>query len=148
LPESEALLRRSTFKILGAACVALGVTGAFLPVLPSTIFFILAAGCFARSSPHLEQKILDHPVFGPPVSAWRKHGAIPVNAKLYAVAGMSAGYALFYWMTAPATWSALAVAAGMLASAAFVVNRPSGPKPAENATSPESSEGASSNIGN
>ena len=86
-------MHRTTFIILGLACVAVGIVGAFLPILPSTIFFILAAACFARSSPRLEKKILDHPVFGPPVISWREHGAIPLNAKLYAIAGMCFGYA-------------------------------------------------------
>jgi hypothetical protein len=106
----------------------LGIIGAFLPILPSTIFFICAAGCFARSSPRLEQKILDHPLFGPPVVAWRKHGAIPANAKMYAVGGMIFGYAVFYWSAAPAPWLAVLVGLGIAACALFVVTRPSGPK--------------------
>lgn len=141
-------MRRSTFKLLGAACVALGVTGAFLPVLPSTIFFILAAGCFARSSPHLEQKILDHPVFGPPVIAWRQHGAIPPMAKVYAICGMSAGYALFFWTTDPGFYAAIAVAVFMAGSAVYVLTRPSGPKPKEEPDTSSDQDGASSNIGN
>lgn len=121
-------MRRATFKLLGAACVALGVTGAFLPILPSTIFFILAAGCFARSSPRLEARILNHLVFGPPVIAWREHGAIPVKAKFYAVAGMTCGYAVFFWLSAPPAWLAALVGCAMLACAGFVVSRPSGPQ--------------------
>jgi uncharacterized membrane protein YbaN (DUF454 family) len=129
-------LHRTTFIILGLACVAVGIVGAFLPILPSTIFFILAAACFARSSPRLEKKILDHPVFGPPVISWREHGAIPLNAKLYAIAGMCFGYALFYWGTAPQLWLAAVVAVGMIGCAIYVVSRPSGPTPKDQGADP------------
>lgn len=141
-------MHRSTFILLGLACVAVGIIGAFLPILPSTIFFIGAAACFARSSPRLEQKILDHPVIGPSVVAWRHHGAIPPNAKLYAVAGMIFGYAVFYWSAAPANWLAILVALGMIACAAYVVSRPSGPKSASETPAEAGSSSAPSDVGN
>ncbi len=121
-------MRRFTFKLLGTGCVGLGIIGAFLPILPSTIFFILAAGCFARSSPALEAKILNHPIVGPPVIAWREHGAIPVKAKAIAITGMAVGYVFFYWSTAPAPWLAAGIAVIILGCATYVVSRPSGPK--------------------
>ncbi|WP_299484089.1 YbaN family protein [uncultured Roseibium sp.] len=121
-------MRRITFKLLGAGCVGVGIVGAFLPLLPSTIFFILAAGCFARSSPALEARILNHPVFGPPVIAWREHGAITPKAKIVAVIGMTIGYLLFYWSASPNIWLAAVTAIFMFACATYVVSRPSGPK--------------------
>lgn len=120
-------MRRTTFKILGAGCAGLGIVGAFLPVLPSTIFFILAAACFARSSPALEARILNHPVFGPPVIAWREHGAIGRRAKTVAVAGMAFGFGVFFYTVQPALWFAILVGLFIAACAAFVLTRPSPP---------------------
>ncbi len=122
-------MKRASFKLLGALSAAVGIVGAFLPLLPSTIFFILAAALFARSSPELEARIINHPVIGPPVIAWREHGAIPHKAKLLAFAGMFAGYILFVWSVSPGLWLAVFVALTMIACALYVGTRPSGPQP-------------------
>ncbi len=113
---------------LGFVLVAVGLVGAVLPLLPTTIFFILAVPCFARSNARMEAWILDHPQFGAPVRAWIRHGAIPPMAKLMALSGIAIGYGLFAY-GARAHPLALGLGGGfMLACAAFVATRPSGPK--------------------
>lgn len=116
---------RSLFALAGLFFVALGVVGAFLPVLPTTPFLILAAACFARSSPRLEAWLLSHPVFGPMLSDWRQRGAIPRHAKLAALGGCTLGYTLFWFGTHPAVMPAIAVALLMLTGLAYVFSRPS-----------------------
>lgn len=66
---------------LGAAFLALGVVGIFLPLLPTTPFLLLAAACFARASRRLHHWLLNHAVFGPIVLEWREHRAIPYQTK-------------------------------------------------------------------
>ncbi|GGE79542.1 YbaN family protein [Stappia taiwanensis] len=109
---------------LGAFSVAIGVIGAFLPLLPSTIFFIAAAGCFAKSSPRLEEWIVSHPQFGPGVRAWRENGAIAPRAKMLAVGGMGFGFYMFYLGAEPDWPLALAVALTLACCAAYVLSRP------------------------
>jgi uncharacterized membrane protein YbaN (DUF454 family) len=70
----------------GCLCVATGIVGIFIPGLPTTIFLIIALWAFTRSSPRLEGWLLGHPRLGPPLRAWRRHGAIPRRAKVLAVA--------------------------------------------------------------
>ena len=113
----------------GMASVGLGLAGVVLPLLPTTPFMILAAACFARSSPRLEAWILGHRRFGPLVRAWRENGAIPRKAKVLACTGMAVGFAVFFLSVHPDLWLALAVAAALAACAAFVVSRPSGSRP-------------------
>lgn len=81
--------------------VGVGIVGAFLPVLPSTIFFILAAYCFGRSSQRLEQWLLQHPRFGKTLRTWREHRAMTAGSKNLAFAGMSLGIILLMVSEAP-----------------------------------------------
>jgi len=103
----------------------LGLIGAFLPVMPSTIFLIAAAWCFGRSSPQLEEWLLGHPRFGPTLRQWQDEGAVAPRAKVAACLGMAAGYALFWIGSSPGPALAVAVAIFMAGGAAYVVTRPS-----------------------
>lgn len=116
---------RRVYFVLGLFLVALGSVGALLPVLPTTPFLILAAACFARSSPRLENWLLTHPRFGTTLVAWREHGAIPLKAKLMSLAGMSVGFLLFWYGSKPGPLLMASVGALMLAGLAYVFSRPS-----------------------
>jgi uncharacterized membrane protein YbaN (DUF454 family) len=48
----------------GTLCVALGVIGIFLPLMPTTVFLLMAAACYARSSDRFYQKLVNHRVLG------------------------------------------------------------------------------------
>ena len=116
---------RVVYFCMGWVLVALGVIGAVTPLLPTTIFLIGAAGCFARSSPRLEAWLLDHPTFGKPLRDWRASGAISRPAKIMACAGMTFGFVVFWFSAHPSLLLAAGVAVLLLACAAYVVSRPS-----------------------
>ena len=56
-----------------------------MPGLPSTVFFIGAAACFARSSPRFEQWVLNLPRIGGLVRDYRSGLGMPRRAKIIAV---------------------------------------------------------------
>jgi uncharacterized membrane protein YbaN (DUF454 family) len=116
---------RIPYLCLGWAMMVLGFIGAFVPLMPTTIFLILASWFFARSSPRFETWLLDHPRFGLTLRAWNEAGAVPRHAKIAACIGMTIGFALFWIGAHPSFWLAALVAALMLASAVYVVTRPS-----------------------
>ncbi len=118
-------LARGVWMALGGLSVALGAIGAFLPIMPTVPFLILAAACFARGSPRVERWMLDHPRFGPPIRDWRARGAIPLRAKLFAVGGMAGGYTVTLLAVAPGLMVALPLAAALALVAAWMFSRPS-----------------------
>ena len=96
-------MKTPVYRALGALSVVLGVIGAFLPLLPTTPFLILAAWFFARSHPEWEEKLLNHPKAGLAIRAWRDHGAIPRVAK-QAAGILLAISAIGGWLTLPDPW--------------------------------------------
>ncbi len=125
---SRSPLQRAVYLCLGLVMVGLGIIGAILPLMPTTIFLILAAWFFSRSSPRLEAYLMNSR-FGGPLRDWRENGAISRKSKMLALTGMSVGYAVFLIASKPSVFLAIAVGASILASAAYVVSRPGSTEP-------------------
>ena len=107
----------------GLLSLALGIVGIALPVVPTVPFLLLAAAAFARSSPRLERRILNHPTYGPPVRAWRERGAISRLAKIWATLAMGCGVGFSLFVGMP-VWVVATQAAICTAIAAYLVTRP------------------------
>ena len=76
------ILTRLMLIIVAALAIIIGFIGIFLPILPTVPFLLLAAYCLARSSPKLEQRLLDHPRLGPMIKMYRDGKGIPRRAKI------------------------------------------------------------------
>lgn len=116
---------RGALLTLGFVCLGIGVVGIVLPGLPGTVFLILAAWCFTRSSPRFEAWLLAHPRLGPPVRQWREGGAIPRRAKWFACLSMATSWLILLATEAPA-YVKLGVPLILVAVAGYIVTRPDG----------------------
>jgi uncharacterized membrane protein YbaN (DUF454 family) len=82
----------------GIFCLVLGVAGIFLPLLPTTPFFLLAAACFFRSSEPLYAWLINHKFFGKRIQYYRVYKAISLRSKLLSLAllWLTIGYSAFF----------------------------------------------------
>lgn len=69
----------------GMLFVGLGILGMVLPLLPSTVFFLLAAAAFAHSSERLYTWLIEHKLFGSLIRDYRLYRAIPLRAKITSI---------------------------------------------------------------
>lgn len=118
-------MQRYLYLGMGWVCVALGFIGVWVPLLPTTIFLIIACWAFTKSSPELRQWLLDHPRFGASLANWYDYGVISVRAKASAVALMAASFAIIWFSADIGPAGLAAVALTLAACGAFVVTRPS-----------------------
>jgi uncharacterized membrane protein YbaN (DUF454 family) len=85
--------------VCGTICVGLGILGIFLPLMPTTVFLLLAAACYARSSERFHRRLVEHPVLGAYISQRR---GMTTRQKVFTLA--------LLWLTLGATmiWTARA----------------------------------------
>ncbi|MCS7229733.1 MAG: YbaN family protein [Candidatus Kryptonium sp.] len=83
---------------LGFIFVGLGILGAFLPILPTTPFLLLAAACFARSSKKFYNWLLNHKIFGSYIRNYREQRGITLRGKILSLSIMwlVMGYTAFF----------------------------------------------------
>lgn len=117
---------RLSFLLLGHVCLAVGMVGLFVPLLPTTPFVLLAAFCYSRGSERLHRWLTAHPRLGAPIRDWQQHGVIRPRAKwvstLLIVASLAYPVA-FKGLPLPVTLIVGLVGVGVLA---FIHTRPSG----------------------
>jgi uncharacterized membrane protein YbaN (DUF454 family) len=107
-------LRRWAWFGLGWLAVGLGSVGVVVPGLPTTGFFVLAAACFARSSPRFERWVLSLPSVGPMVRDYRAGLGMPRRAKVLAITMMLAACGISALVVDSPLVDGLIVAAGLV----------------------------------
>jgi uncharacterized protein len=67
----------------GTLCVGLGVLGIFVPLLPTTVFLLLAAACYARSSERFHQRLLNNRWLGAYIRNYREGRGMSTGEKTW-----------------------------------------------------------------
>ena len=98
LAPARSRIARGAWSIVGLAAVALGAVGIIVPGLPTTVFFIIAAWAFSKSSPRLEAWVLGLPKIGPMVQDHRDGLGMPRRAKVAAIAMIVVFVSLSAWL--------------------------------------------------
>ena len=106
-------MKRQLFLAAGLVSLALGGIGVILPLLPTVPFVILAAFCFANSSPRLESWLVEHPVFGVHIRNWRERRAITRRGKWAATVAFAVSCVLaLLFVKLP--WNLVPIAAALI----------------------------------
>ncbi|ERK18158.1 MAG: DUF454 family protein [Pantoea sp.] len=91
-------MQRILLLSLGWLAIVLGTLGIVLPLLPTTPFVLLAAWCFARSSPRFHHWLLWRSPFGRYLRHWQRHRAMPPGAKGRAMLLIILTFAVSIWL--------------------------------------------------
>ena len=86
------------WRLFALIALLLGLIGVFLPVVPTVPFILVAAWAGSQGWPQLEQYLLTHQRFGPPIRDWRESGAIARRAKALATIMMGGSMTLLWLM--------------------------------------------------
>jgi len=94
--DSEIKISRNRFLrwvliITGTFLVGIGILGIFLPLLPTTIFFILAAACYARSSERFYLWLMHNRYFGKYIRDYKMGNGMTITSKIVTI--------LILWIT-------------------------------------------------
>lgn len=88
----------------GSFLVGIGILGIFLPLLPSTIFFLLAAGCYSRSSPSAHHWLTTNRYFGSSLRNYHEHRGATMRAKVTSIGALWLGIGLAIYLLWPMLW--------------------------------------------
>ena len=121
---------RVALVLAGTGFVGLGILGAFLPVLPTTTFMLLAAACYARASTRFYNGLLNNRAFGPTIREWRRYRSIPYRTKWTAIGLMAVTLTASIVFAVEDPWLRAALAAFGVLLAVWMARIPSRDRPA------------------
>lgn len=102
--------KRTLLAFAGILSLVLGVIGAFLPLLPTVPFILLAAFCFAQSSEKLHTWLINHRAFGRIIRDFEAGNGIPRRVKVRAITLLWISMGISAWIVArPMLWLVLAL---------------------------------------
>jgi uncharacterized protein len=128
-------IRKAILIFTGTVCVGLGVLGMFLPLMPTTVFLLMAAYCYSRSSDKFHNWLLNNRWFGSYIKNYRSKRGITIRQKVTTLITLWVSIGLSIWLLNGRLWATLilaAVAVGVTAHILWI--KTYNPELAENKT--------------
>ena len=111
---------------IGLLFTTVGLIGILIPGLPTTIFMILAAACFVRSSQSMYSWLTNHPLFGESVLRYRRGEGMPKQTKYISISMMwfFIFISVFIFLHDFAIWIKMIIILLGLIGTTFIVKQP------------------------
>jgi uncharacterized membrane protein YbaN (DUF454 family) len=93
-------LKRQLLLAAGTLSLAIGIVGIFVPILPTTPFLLLAAGCYLRSSQRFYNWLVGNRFFGNYIRNYIEGRGIPVKVKLFTITLLWVTIGISIWLVA------------------------------------------------
>lgn len=79
---------KSILIFFGTLSLILGITGIFIPGLPTTPFLLITAGFYVRSSEKLYRTLISNKFLGSYIVNFQRYKGLTLASKLYAISTM------------------------------------------------------------
>ncbi len=115
---------RAIYMLLGFICLGLGIAGYIVPLLPGTVFLLLATYFFFKSSERMYNWVINHRWFGSLIRAYRAGYGIPRRIKIYAIGLMAVSIGFSVAVAVDTTTLRVILVAIAIAVSTFILTRP------------------------
>lgn len=102
--------RKAILIFAGTVCVGLGVLGMFLPLMPTTVFLLMAAYCYSRSSDRFHNWLLNNRLCGSYIRNYRSKQGITARQKFTTLATLWASIGFSIWLIGASFWPTILLA--------------------------------------
>ena len=92
-------IRKTLWLTAGFLCLGMAYIGVVVPGIPFSIFLVMAAYCFSKSSKRMHDWLYNHKYFGPFLTNWVQKRVFPQKGKYAMVIVMSSSLALLWFTT-------------------------------------------------
>ena len=115
---------RGLYLVLGFVCLGLGIAGYIVPLLPGTVFLLLATFFFFKSNERMYNWVLNHPRFGSLIRNYRAGYGIPRKIKVLAIGLIIVSFAVTIGFFATGLVVRLLLIGCAVAVSIFILTRP------------------------
>lgn len=103
-------VRKAILIFAGTVCVGLGVLGMFLPLLPTTVFLLMAAYCYSKSSERFHNWLLTNKLCGRYISNYKSGRGISARQKVSTILMLWASIGFSLWLVNGKFWLSVILA--------------------------------------